>query len=172
MSRDEKGNFQKIGEGLGGLAGQAADQAASLFGSVLGSMTSMADSWWGGESASRAARSFDEEEDRACREHHGSRSEPATEGSSRKYEARRPLYQFGHVASRNPRYRGRRFEEVENDLQKEWGREQSDIHGDWPEVRGFVGFGYERGTRRSGGSADAQGEIHIRPAGEGEHETS
>jgi hypothetical protein len=47
---------------------------------------------------------------------------------------------------------------VEPELQRHWGTEQSQRHGSWPEVRGFVEFGYS-GHQSSGvsGSVNASG---------------
>jgi hypothetical protein len=141
-TRSGSGPFEKIGEGVGGLAGRAAGQATDMamgaIGSVVGAAVEVLGDWWGSDSAQQAARSFGESEDRSCREHF-SRTDAS---SGRSYESTRPLYHFGHVAGQNPDYQGRSFREVEPDLRRAWGEEQKSQHGEWPDVRGYVGFGF------------------------------
>jgi len=158
-----QGNMQKIGEGLGGLMGQAADNAMGMFGAMMNNMGG----WWaqagnpqGGQGGGSVQASFNSEADSRCRTHfeaHGrtaSSSAGSTTGGvhvdatatsaprTRSYEDARPLYQFGHMARQNPEYNGRAFRDVEPDLQRHWGTDQSEKHGSWPDVRGFVEFGY------------------------------
>ena len=157
-----QGNMQKIGEGLGGLVGQAADNAMGMFGAMMNNMGG----WWaqagnpqpGQQGGGSVHASFNGEADNRCRSHfeaHG-RTAGSTQGSlhvdaqgsssgrTRSYEDTRPLYQFGHMARQNPEYHGRAFRDVEPDLQRHWGNEQSQQHGSWPDVRGFVEFGYDQ----------------------------
>lgn len=173
-SGGEKGNFEKIGEGVGGLAGQAADMGLNwlntMFGSTLGG-------WWAEAGRQQPARPFGEEEDRESRQHFeatlrgdstgqgGVRAEGevraegrptsggqgSAQGGGRTYDSTRPLYQFGHLAGQNPDYQNRSFEEIEPELRRGWGEEQSRKYGSWPEVRGHVEFGYSRAARRGGG---------------------
>jgi hypothetical protein len=192
--------MQKIGEGLGGLMGQMADNALSMFGPMLNNMGG----WWAQagnaqqQGGGSVHASFNSEADNRCRSHfeaqgraqggtqastgggvggatgsmsgggasgsmHASGStagggasggisaQGSTQGRSRSYEEVRPLYQFGHMAGQNPDYQGRSFHEIEGELQGHWGNEQSQQHGSWPEVRGFVEFGYS--GQQSGGSS-------------------
>ncbi|HEX8363520.1 MAG TPA: hypothetical protein VF613_25595 [Longimicrobium sp.] len=191
--------MQKIGEGLGGLVGQAADNAFGMFGAMMNNMGG----WWAqaanpqqqGQGGGSVHASFNSEADNRCRTHfeaHGRAqgssaggaaggasgstaggasgstggaagstqsglhvdaqgsqggglhidAQSGSSGRTRSYEDARPLYQFGHMASQNPDYQGRGFHEVEPDLQRHWGSEQTQQHGAWPDVRGFVEFGY------------------------------
>jgi uncharacterized protein (TIGR02271 family) len=57
----------------------------------------------------------------------------------------RPLYQFGQFATRNPSYRGRRFEAIEPELRRGWTQDLERQYGDWSTVRGYVAEGYSRG---------------------------
>ncbi len=136
-----QGNMQKIGEGLGGLMGQAADNAMGMFGAMMNNMGG----WWAqaanpqqqAQGGGSVHASFNSEADNRCRTHFD-----AQVTRTRSYEDTRPLYQFGHMARQNPEYKGRAFRDVEPDLQRHWGTEQSQKHGSWPDVRGFVEFGY------------------------------
>ncbi|HEY0150824.1 MAG TPA: hypothetical protein VGB92_02435 [Longimicrobium sp.] len=208
-----QGNMQKIGEGLGGMLGQMADNAMSMFGPMLNNMGG----WWaqagnaqqGGGGSVHA--SFNSEADNRCRTHfeaqgraqgvgqastgghvggvtgsmsgggasgsmHASGStaggdhsggisaQGSTQGRARSYEEVRPLYQFGHMAGQNPDYQGRAFHQVEGELQSHWGSEQSQQHGSWPDVRGYVEFGYSghsSGGSSSGGASGGTGGMNA-----------
>jgi hypothetical protein len=205
--------MQKIGEGLGGLMGQMADNALSMFGPMLNNMGG----WWAQagnaqqQGGGTVHASFNTEADNRCRSHfeaqgraqggtqastgggvggatgsmsgggasgsmHASGStaggassggisaQGSTQGRARSYEEVRPLYQFGHMAGQNPDYQGRAFHEIEGELQGHWGNEQSQQHGAWPDVRGFVEFGYsgqQSGGSSSGGAAGSAGGMNA-----------
>jgi hypothetical protein len=163
-----QGNMQKIGEGLGGLMGQAADNALGMFGAMMNNMGG----WWAQagnaqqQGGGSVQASFNSDADHRYRGHFEAHTQGATQPgggaqggmqasaqarSTRSYDDVRPLYHFGHMASQNPDYSGRGFHEVEPELQRHWGTEQSQRHGSWPEVRGFVEFGYS-GHQSSGTS--------------------
>lgn len=139
---NDSGPFEKMGQSVGGLAGRAAGQATDMAmnaaGNVIGAAVEVLGDWWSSDSARTAASSFGEREDRDCREHFESNEA----SGSRSYDTTRPLYQFGHMAGQNPDYQGQSFAEVEPHLEKAWGSEQTSRYGEWPEVRGYVGFGY------------------------------
>ncbi|HET8656451.1 MAG TPA: hypothetical protein VFL93_13100 [Longimicrobiaceae bacterium] len=164
-----EGNFEKIGEGVGGLAGQAADTGMNFLNSVFGNAVDSMGGWWSRASRQQDSSSgFGERQDRECRRHFeatlqgeatdeggfraggemrtGSRStsEDPRGGGGRDYEDVRPMYQLGDVAAQNPDYQDRSFEEIEPELRGGWGEEQSSRYGAWPDVRGFVEFGYSQ----------------------------
>lgn len=164
---------EALGEMAGKTMGRAADMAADMAGSMLGPAVQALGGWWTKPEASRAASSFDEDRDRTCRTHFESsmdasgsggrsggsvqgevRADVRDTGSSgagtgarggrvRDYDSARPLYQFGHMAGQNPDYQGRSFREVEPELERAWEGDPSSRYGSWPEVRGYVGFGFE-----------------------------
>lgn len=170
-----EGPFEQLGEAVGGALGKAAgranDMAAGAVGSVVGSAMQMLGSWWATPDAQRAAGSFGEAEDRACREHFtsrgrssagssgstGSTGSTASAGSTGStasttpagatggagdYERAREAYRFGHVASRNPEYASRPFDQVEAQVERAWEKVGRESHGDWSQVRDQVSFGY------------------------------
>jgi hypothetical protein len=149
-NENDRGTFERMGEQVGGAAGRAfgrgSDMAAGMVGSILGSAMNSLGDWWASADANRAAQSFDETRDRACRDHFEA---SAGTGAGKQYDEVRPLYQFGHMAGQNPDYRGRDFQEVEPDLQRAWSEQSRQKLGDWPEVRGYVGFGYSQDTASS-----------------------
>ncbi|HEX7241345.1 MAG TPA: hypothetical protein VF263_13805 [Longimicrobiaceae bacterium] len=148
-----KGTFEQIGETMGGIAGRAAGQAtdaamgiaAGVAGTLFGTAASALGQWWSTPAAAEAGRSFGEEHDRRSREHFESTARGAG-GGARSYESARPLYQFGHVARRNPGWQGRSFREVEPELERAWTEDQSTRYGSWTEVRSYVGYGYDPGS--------------------------
>lgn len=181
-----QGNMQKIGEGLGGLMGQAADNALGMFGTMMNNMGG----WWAQagnagqqQGGGSVQASFNSDADNRYRGHFEAHTQGSAQGgtqggmqadtqtrSTRSYDDVRPLYHFGHMASQNPDYSGRGFHEVEPELQRHWGSEQSQRHGSWPEVRGFVEFGYSGhksggassgGTSAQGGASGVSGSVNA-----------
>jgi hypothetical protein len=154
MQDRERGPFEELGEAMGGALGKAAgranDAALDALGSVLErTMRTMGD-WWAGAEAESASRSFGPQEDRACREHFRG---PGTSADDEAYRRVQPMYRFGYVASRNPAYDGRPFDEVEAELQRTWERAaREEGLGDWSSARERVGFGY---TYRAPGAPNA-----------------
>jgi hypothetical protein len=149
----QEGTFEQLGQAVGGaagkMAGRAHDAALNAFGSLFGAALQQMGEWWASPEAERAASSFGDAEDRACRQHWESRSGSGTSASgtsaSDDYERARSRYQFGHVAAHSPEYQGKTFDEIEARIQKAWetvGRDR----GEWSEVRDQVGFGYTHRT--------------------------
>jgi hypothetical protein len=156
----DKGTFERMGETVGGFAGQAAGRATdtvmNLAGSVFGPAAQQLGDWFTGPDANRAASTFDADRDRACRQHYTSRASTGSgstgaSGGTRAggYESTRPLYQFGHLAGQNPDYQGRSFREVEPELERAWSQGMGERHGRWSEVRDYVGFGYDPGINHT-----------------------
>ena len=79
-------------------------------------------------------------EDEAFRERHTSLG-----SSDLDYEKARPAYQYGYAAGADERFRGRRFDEIENDLRVEWDNDYASQSGSWDSVRGYVNRAYQRG---------------------------
>lgn len=147
MAQERKeGPFEKLGETIGGAVGKAAgraqDMAVNAVGTVFGSALEQLGAWWSSPDAQRAAGSFGEPVDRACRTHYESSARTAASTRAADYESVRPRYQFGHLAGQNPDYQSKPFDQVEADLERAWERVGRERYGDWSEVRDQVGFGY------------------------------
>jgi hypothetical protein len=173
--RDEKqdrGTFEKLGETVGGLAGQVAGRATDatmdVVGSVFGTAANALGDWWSTPSAREAGRAFGEPQERAAREHFEREGRGGSTGHD--YDTVRPLYQLGHLAAHGPDSHGRSFREVEPELERAWGEEQVARYGAWPQVRGYVGRGFdlrsevldetrEAGMRAQGGGSADEREI-------------
>jgi len=140
----DRGNLEKVGAGVGGLAGKAADTAVDLMGSMIRRVAGTVGGWWSDRSPNEAVISFGDREENSCRQHFAQNRSRTTS-----YDAVRPLYQFGHLAGSNPDYQGRSFEDVESDLRNAWTSDQSTRYGDWDNVREYIATGYA--TRHSRG---------------------
>lgn len=149
----------EVGEAAGGisgvLAGAAIGSLGGPLGTIIGGLAGAVSGWWAGRAISEAASHFSHHDDDAFRTHYeGSSSRLA----DRSYDDVRPAYQLGHLASRNPDYANRNFDEIESDLRKGWTDDVRSRHGEWDSVRGYARDAYERG--RTGSSA-ARGADHL-----------
>jgi len=141
-ARDENpGAAEQAGEGIGGiggtLAGAGIGSAAGPVGTIIGGIAGAVGGWWAGEKAGRAIEDMgDHEED--YRRHH-----TTAERTDLDYDEARIGYGVGHVAGRNPDYKGRAFDEVEPDLRRGWRYENRDYDA----MRPYVRYGYERTSR-------------------------
>jgi hypothetical protein len=66
--------------------------------------------------------------------------------ADRAYEEVRPAYRFGFGASGDPRFLGRRFDEVEKDLEGDWLNVRP-AGDEWQSVRDYAREGFERGRQ-------------------------
>jgi len=143
--RDEATTADYVGEAAGGvsggLAGAAIGSIGGPVGTLIGGLAGVIGGWWAGRSIAEAAKDYGDVDDRYYRTHY----ERARRGSQA-FDDVRPAYQLGHIASRNPDYRGRDFDTVESDLRRGWSDEIGARHGDWSSVRDYAREGYVRGT--------------------------
>ena len=148
--RDDATTADYVGETAGGisggLAGAAIGSIGGPVGTLVGGLAGVIGGWWAGRSIAEAAKDYGDADDRYYRNHY----EASSRSASRSYEDVRPVYQLGHIASRNPDYAGRDFDKVEPDLRRGWSDEIGARHGDWSSVRGYAREGYTRGTSTLG----------------------
>jgi hypothetical protein len=143
-ARDENpGAGEQAGEGVGGiggtLAGAGLGSLAGPIGTVLGGIAGAVGGWWAGEKAGRAAEDMPKHEDYYRTQHR----ELGTTGVD--YDNARLGYGVGHVAGRNPDYRGRSFDDVEPDLRRGW----TDQSRDFDTMKPFVKTGFEHTSREN-----------------------
>jgi hypothetical protein len=143
--RDEATTADYVGEAAGGvsggLAGAAIGSIGGPVGTLIGGLAGVIGGWWAGRSIAEAAKDYGDVDDRYYRTHY-----ERGRNSSRSFDDVRPVYQLGHLASRNPDYRGQDFDTVEPDLRRGWSDEIGARHGDWSSVRDYAREGYARGT--------------------------
>lgn len=147
---DTVGN--EVGEAAGGisgvLAGAALGSLGGPLGTIIGGLAGAVSGWWAGRAIAEAASHYSHDDDAAYRAHYESSSNRLAD---RSYDDVRPAYQLGHLASRNPDYANRSFDEVESDLRRGWTDDVRSRHGEWESVRGYARDAYDRG--RTGSSA-------------------
>lgn len=136
-----------VGEAAGGIsgvvAGAAIGSAGGPIGTIIGGIAGALGGWWSGRAISEAAGTMTEDDERYYRTHwEGS----AHRTADRRWEDVRPHYALGHIAARNPEYRGRHFGEVEPELQRGWNDDFRSRYGEWASVRPYVSEGYSRSS--------------------------
>ncbi|CAN5196447.1 hypothetical protein BH20GEM2_BH20GEM2_18530 [soil metagenome] len=135
---------EKVGEGVGGvggaLGGAALGSAVGPIGTILGAIAGGAGGWWAGEKAGRAAEGdhYTEEHDRAYRSHWESDKRPDRVGD---YDRARVGYGVGHYAGKNPQWKGRKFEDIEPEIKRNWKYQDAD----YDTMRPYVREGYMTG---------------------------
>lgn len=129
-------NTQRAAEKVG----QALSAISRPLAAVLGTVAGTLGGWWTRAAEKRWELSRADEE--ACRQHFASITVVAPDMT---YERARTGYALGYVASRNPDYVGRPFEELEGDLRDGFGAEHEHSYDT---LREFTRYGYERGKLR------------------------
>jgi uncharacterized protein (TIGR02271 family) len=161
--QDPARTVEVVGEATGGVAGAAAGAAIGSLGgpigTIIGGIAGALGGWWAGHAITEAASTFTDEDDRYYRNLHESRRaggalrgdaadtaapEPSA-ASATDYDNYRPAYQLGQLASRNPDYARRSFDDVEGDLRRGWTEDVRSRHGDWSDVRDYARAGFDRG---------------------------
>jgi hypothetical protein len=150
-----------VGGISGVLTGAALGSLGGPIGTIIGGIAGAVSGWWAGKAISEAARHVTEEDEAFYREHHRA---AGTGGGARTYDDVRPAYQLGHLASRNPDYANRSWNEVESDLQRGWNADATRQYGDWSTVRPYASEGFNRG-RSTVGSAAARADSALHGAG-------
>jgi hypothetical protein len=162
---DHPGVADHAGEAVGGIsgvvAGAAIGSAAGPVGTVIGGIVGAMGGWWSGRAVAEAATSITKDDDAFYRSRFESSGGRV---SGRSYDDVKPAYYLGHIASRNPDYRSRSFEEVENDLSRGWTSDKR--YGAWGDVREYAREGFTRGRstfgRVAGGIADRADDLKDR----------
>jgi len=91
-----------------------------------------------GATATKAATAVTTDDDNYYRKHYD-----ATPIGDRSYDQVRPAYHIGQIASRNPDYRGRSFDDIDADLRRGWAKDHAQT---WDSVRSYASEGYRRGA--------------------------
>lgn len=141
---DNPGVADHVGEAAGGIGGVTAGAAigsmAGPLGTVIGGIVGALGGWWTGRAVAEAVTAVTTDDDSYYRTHYES---SPSKLADRPYDQVRPAYYLGHIASRNPDYRSRSFDEIETDLRTGWSH--NDRFGSWDSMRNFASEGYNRG---------------------------
>jgi hypothetical protein len=131
---------------IGGAAGGAAVGAAAgtfvfgPLGTIIGALAGVLGGWWAGKGVADASRAITPELGNGYQTHYESSSEHLAD---RSYDSVRHAYLLGYLARRNPDYAGRRFDEIEPELQRGWTQDLWARYGDWAGLRGYVRAAYD-----------------------------
>jgi hypothetical protein len=138
-----------IGATGGAAAGAAIGSVAGPIGTVVGTAIGAVAGGLAGKGAAEAVNPTVEDE--YWRKTYATR--PYVPAGS-DYDAYRPAYQHGWEAY--PRYQGRRFDEVESDLRRDW-EDRRDSRMGWDNAREAVRDAWHRVERKIPGDADKDG---------------
>ena len=140
----------QVGEAAGGiggvLAGAAIGSIGGPIGTVIGGIAGAIGGWWTGRALAEAASNFSHADDEHFRSDYATRSASGTSAVDRSYDRVRPAYQLGYLASRNPEYAGRSFEDIEPHLERGWTGNAAVNESDWNEMRDYARTAYVRGA--------------------------
>lgn len=140
----------QFGEAAGGisgvLAGAAIGSLGGPIGTVIGGIAGAVGGWWTGRAISEAASNFSHRDDEEFRSDFETRADAVASNPHRSYELVRPAYQLGYLASRNPEYAGRSFEDIEPHLELGWNGNAAMEAGDWSAMRNYARTAYVRGV--------------------------
>lgn len=135
------GKGEKIGEGVGGvggaLAGAGIGSVGGPLGTIIGGIAGAVGGWWAGEKVGRAAEDFGDNESHYREHFNQNKSEKL------RWDDAQIGYGVGHVAGRNPAYRGQSFDKIEPELRRGW----TDRDRDFETMRPYVQHGFERTSR-------------------------
>ena len=139
----------QVGEAAGGiggvLAGAAIGSIGGPIGTVIGGIAGAIGGWWTGRAIAEAASNFSHADDEHFRTDYESRTTAVASDIDRSYDRVRPAYQLGYLASRNPEYAGRSFEDIEPHLERGWTGNGVD-GSDWNDMRDYARTAYVRGA--------------------------
>lgn len=146
---DNPGVADHVGEAAGGvsgvLAGAAAGSTIGPIGTVIGGIVGAMGGWWAGRAVAEATTAITTDDESYYRRHYETASGRLAD---RKYDDLKPAYYLGHMASRNPDYRNRAFNDIEPDLRKGWSSDSK--YGSWDAVRSYANEGFTRGRSALG----------------------
>ena len=141
----------KAPEFAGGVVGAGAGAALGMVGGpvgmVVGALAGAVGGWWATDKITEDTGTYTEDEDRWYRQHYAT---PEFRLADRAFEDVRPAYAYGHIAARNPAHRGRSFEDVQRDLERDWRAGLAERYGEWATASRYAQAGFDRTRSRSG----------------------
>ena len=136
---------QKTEDAVGAVGGAAVGAGigtivAGPIGTAIGAIAGAVGGWWASHASTVDAEYKDDTDTYYRSSYESSTDRQADVG----WDSVRPAYRLGYLASRNPDYRGRAFEDIEPDLQRGWTDDLRSRYGDWAKVRPHVRAAYSR----------------------------
>jgi len=130
---------------IGGiLFGAGIGSAAGPVGALIGGVAGAIGGWWAGRAVGEAASSVTHEDEDHFRAHYDSQTDRPAD---RAYDDVRGAYYLGQIASHNPNFIARTFDEVEPELERGWSQ-AADSQGSWRSVRPYAAEGFSRGRSK------------------------
>src|SRR4051812_31540342 len=147
-SDDHPSLGDELGEATGGISGvligAGIGSAAGPIGTLIGGIAGALGGWWAGRAVADAATTLTHQDEEYFRAHFDSvPGRPA----DRAYDDVRGAYYLGQIASHNPNFLAREFDEVEPELERGWAA-ATDRQGSWESVRPYASEGFARGRSR------------------------
>ncbi|MDP9191363.1 MAG: CsbD family protein [Acidobacteriota bacterium] len=128
----------------GAMAGAAIGAIGGPVGSVIGGAIGAVAGGLAGKGLAETVNPTEEAE--YWRQNHASR--PYFQ-SGRKYEDYNPAYQYGWESASRPEYHGRRFEDVESDLGRNWDKARGTARTEWNDMKHATRDAFERVQNRT-----------------------
>lgn len=148
--RDPPTIGDQVGEAAGGiggvLAGAAIGSIGGPIGTVIGGIAGAIGGWWTGRAISEAASNFSDADEEQFRADYETRDRAEASMPNRSYDLVRPAYQLGYLASRNPEYAGRSFDDIEEHLERGWTGNAVTQGSEWSDMRDYARSAYVRGA--------------------------
>jgi hypothetical protein len=134
----------EIGEAAGGISGTVLGAGVGLtagpVGALLGGIAGALGGWWAGRAVAEAAEVLAEDDESYYRSHF--EAHPARP-ADRTYDDVRGAYYLGYIASHNPNFVAREFDEVEPELERGWVA-AGERPGTWAAARPFAREAFTR----------------------------
>src|ERR1051325_1489852 len=111
----------EIGEAAGGISGALLGASAGAAGGpaamIIAGLAGALGGWWTGRAVTEAAETLTGDDEAQYRHHFESLPDRPADQS---YDDVRTAYLLGHIASQNPNFTAREFDEVEPELARGW----------------------------------------------------
>lgn len=144
-----------IGQAAGGITGVVAGAAigvtAGPIGVLLGGIAGAIGGWWSGRAIAEAAEDITAADEKFYREDYERVERRVDLARRASFDDARRAYLLGDLASANPDYHGRRFEDVEQELSRGWEADPART-GEWQTVRDYASVGWRHGAERRQGA--------------------
>ena len=137
----------EIGEAAGGISGTLLGASigapAGPLGALLGGIAGALGGWWAGRAVTEAAEKLGEDDHTYFRQHFENHPQRPAD---RSYEDVRHAYVLGHIATENPNFAAREFDEVEPELRQGWPADGP--NGSWDAAKPYAQEAFTRARER------------------------
>ncbi|MEO7361659.1 MAG: PRC-barrel domain-containing protein [Gemmatimonadaceae bacterium] len=139
---------EAVGGASGGIAGVALGAIGGPIGAVIGALAGTLTGWWAGRAVTEAAHGLKSDDSFYQQRYDAGMATRPTDSSANSYKRAQAAYHLGHLASMNPDYDKRSFDEIEGDLQSGWNAQPSADRASWKDVRDYARDAYGSGREQ------------------------